>query len=257
MVGDLVDPTAVRRALAGVSAAFYVPPHEDGEEDLARTFVDECNRAGVRIVFAGVHISSRKAGDWLMLQAMRLLLPNYRPKLRIGQLIERTAPRSVLFSPTNFYDNDEIFLDDIRAGQYPMPMRGVNRVAVSDVGELCAQALINPNFPSGTYSVTGPGSFTGAQSAQVWADALGRPVEYTGGDIDAWHAALDRRVPPGKKNGDFRASFRALGRIAIQTSATDLAETTRLLGRPPLGYADYVRDLARTAELTSRPDQSE
>ena len=257
VVGDLTDPLAVRRALTGVSAAFYVSPHEDGEEELARTFVTECNRAGVRIVFAGVHISSRTARDWLLLQVMRVLLPNYRPKLRIGQLIERTAPDSVLFSPSNFYDNDELFLDDIRAGQYPMPMRGVNRVAVSDVGELCARALLDPDFPSGSYPVSGPRSFTGAQSAQVWAEALGRPVAYTGDDADAWHAALDRRVPPGKKNRDFRASFRALGRIAVKTSAADVAETTRLLGRAPLGYADYVRDLARTGGVTSRRDQAE
>ena len=76
-MGDLIDPTAVRRALAGASAAFYVPPHEESEEELARSFVSECNRAGVRIVFAGVHFSSRTVKDWLMLQAMRLLLPNY------------------------------------------------------------------------------------------------------------------------------------------------------------------------------------
>jgi hypothetical protein len=184
---------------------------------LARTFVAEFSRAGVRIVIAGVHISSRRPTGWLMLQAMRLLLASYRPKLRIGQLIERTAPGSVLFSPTNFYDNDQIFLDDICAGQYPMPMRGVNR-----------------------------------------ADALGRPVVYTGDDVAAWHEALDRRIPPGKKNPDCRASFRTLGRISIKTSAADLAETTRLLGRAPPGVTPtYVRDLARTRDVINRPDRAE
>jgi uncharacterized protein YbjT (DUF2867 family) len=256
VVGDLIDPTAVRRVLAGVSAAFYVPPHEEGEEDLARIFVTECNRAGARIVFAGVHISSRTARDWLILQAMRVLLPNYRPKLRIGQMIERAAPHAVLFSASNFYDNDELFLDDILAGRYPMPMRGVNRVAVSDVGELCGRALLDPDFPSGTYSVSGRRSFTGSESAQVWAEVLGWPVAYTGDDVGAWHEALDRRVPPGKKNRDFRASFRTLGRIAVKTSAADVAETTKLLGRPPRAYADHVRELARTPDVISRPDHA-
>ena len=121
---------------------------------------------------------------------------------------------------------------------------------------LCARALLEPDFPSGSYSVCGPRNFSGAQSAQVWAEALGRPVAYTGDDVAAWHEALDRRVPPGKKNRDFRASFKTLGRISIKTSA-DLAETTTLLGRRPLDYADYVKDLARTGDVISRPDRAE
>ena len=194
VVGDLIDSAAVRRALVGVSAAFYCSPHEEGEEDLARTFVSECNRAGVRIVFAGVHVSSRTPQGWLMLQAMRLLLANYRPKLRIGQLIERTAPRSVLFSPTNFYDNDELFLDDIRAGQYPMPMRGVNRVAVSDLGELCARALLDPDFPSGTYSVCGPRNFTGV--------AVGAGVGRSARPAGRVHRRRRRRVARGPRSSN-------------------------------------------------------
>jgi hypothetical protein len=62
---------------------------------------------------------------------------------------------------------------------------------------------------------------------------------------------------PRQKNRDVRASFRALGQIAIKTSAADVAETTRLPGRAPVGYADYVRDLARTGGVTSRPDRGE
>jgi uncharacterized protein YbjT (DUF2867 family) len=244
VVGDLSDPGAVRRALTGVSAACYVSPHSDDEELLARIFVDEANRAGVRLVFAGVHVSSRTPRSWVSLQVMRLLFASYRPKLRIGQLIEHSAPAAVIFVPTNFYDNDELFLADIVAGTYPTPMRGINRVAASDVGEVCSRALLDPGFPAGTYPVCGPRSFTGEESARVWADVLGRPVRYTGDDPVAWAAAADRRLPTGKKGRDYRASFRLLGRLAIPTSTAQVALTTSLLGRPPLGYAGYARDLA-------------
>ena len=172
-------------------------------------------------------------------------------------MIERTAPRSVLFSPSNFYDNDELFLDDIRAGQYPMPMRGVNRVAVSDVGELCAQALLDPDFPSGTYSVSGPRSLVGSSRRRFGPRrSVGRSRTPAATSRRRARSARPSRATRQEER-DFRASFRTLGRFAIPTSAADVAETTRLLGRPPRAYADYVRDLARTKDLISRPDQAE
>lgn len=57
--GDLHDPQSLDRALTGVRAAFYVSPHEEDEVELARNFVQACERAGVRLVFAGVHVYDR------------------------------------------------------------------------------------------------------------------------------------------------------------------------------------------------------
>lgn len=247
VVGDLRRPETVDAAMTGVAAAFYVSPHEDDEEQLAATFVSSAGRAGVRVVFAGVHVSSRTFQGRVTLQVMRVLFASYRPKLRIGQLVERHAPGAVLLVPTNFFDNDELFLADILDGRYPTPLKGMNRVAASDVGEAAARALLDPGFPAGTHAVCGPRTLSGADSARVWSQELGRPVAYTGDDPVAWERAADRRLPSGRKGRDYRASFRLLGRIAMATRPADVARTTDLLGRPPLDYSDYVHALATTA----------
>ncbi|WP_375430581.1 SDR family oxidoreductase [uncultured Friedmanniella sp.] len=255
VVGDLADAGAVRDALAGVFAACYVSPHADDEEQLAQTFVNACANAGVRLVFVGVHVSGRTRRGRLSGVLMSGLFRAYRPKLRIGRLVEVTLPSAVLLVPTNFYDNDLLFADEILAGSYPCPLRGMNRVAVADVGEVAARVLLRPDLPAGTYPVCGPQTLSGSQSAAVWADVLGRPVNYTGDDPELWRAVAARRLPAGRKGTDYRASFRLLGRLAQQTHPAAVARTAELLGRSPLAYDDWVR--AQVAGLIGRPGPSE
>jgi len=210
VVGDVREPGTLRDALAGVRTVLYVSPHAEGEVALAELVVAECQRAGARLVFVGVHVSGVTLRGRLMRLLFRLLLPAYGPKLTIGAKVEATSPEVVMLVPSNFYDNDLTFLPDICAGSFPTPLRGVNRVAARDIGEVAAIALTDPSFPAGSHGISGPSTLSGAESAAVWADALGRAVRYTGDDAEAWEAALCRRIPAGKKRNDWRNSFRAL-----------------------------------------------
>jgi hypothetical protein len=85
---------------------------------------------------------------------------------------------------------------------------------------------------------------------------VGRPVRYTGGDKDAWHAAFARNLS-GHKRTDWEASFKMLGRLQVRASKAELETTGTLLGREPRRYAEYVHDMA-TAWLpqTERTTQS-
>ncbi|MGF1646150.1 MAG: NmrA family NAD(P)-binding protein [Kineosporiaceae bacterium] len=246
VVADLHDAHAVRAALSGARAALYISPHEEDEEELARTFVAAAEATGTRIVFAGVHVSSRGLLGHLQHRATQLMLPAYRPKLRIGSSIASGATNPVIFSPTNFYQNDEIFVPDILAGRYPIPMRRVNRVDVRDLAELCAQALLQPSYPSGEHTIAGPESLSGPECAEIWSEALARPVTYVGDDDSVWEPVFHRRLA-GKKLEDMLSSFRFLQRRSVVLAAA-VAATTRLLGRPPRGYRDYVLD--RAADLS-------
>ena len=240
-VGDIGEPGTLRRALDGVRTVLYVSPHAEEEVALAEQVVAECRRAGARLVFVGVHVSGVTWRGRLTRLLFRLLLPAYGPKLTIGAMVETTSPEVVMLVPSNFYDNDLTFLPDILTGSFPTPLRGVNRVAAADIGEVAAMALTDPSFPAGSHGISGPASLSGAESAAVWAEALGRSVRYTGGDTDAWEAALIRRIPAGKKRDDWRNSFRALGWMRMGTSAREVEETALMLGRPPTTYRGWVR----------------
>jgi uncharacterized protein YbjT (DUF2867 family) len=250
--GDLHNADDVRRALAGVRSAFYVSPHEADEVELAHTFVAACESAGIRLVFAGVHVNDRnpvKKAAYRLL--FRVWLRHYQGKLELARAIERSDTQPVLLVPSNFMQNDDVFLDDIYAGEFCQPLAGANRVDLSDVAQVASTALLDDEFPSGAYSLVGPESLSGEQCAAVWQRELGRVVRYVGNDATAWRTAFARHLQ-GRKLVDWEASFTALAKLKVSTSAADLAETRRLLGRDPRSYAEFVHDRATARQPAER-----
>ena len=255
VVGDLGDEASLRLALIGVRAALYISPHAHDEIAYAENFIRACEASGTGIVFVGVHVSSRTYPSRLQRKMLQLMFPSYAPKLHIGQLIaaSRTAP--VLLAPIDFFQNDEIFRDDLRAGRFPMPMRSVNRVDVRDIAEIAAQALLRPAFPPAEYVIAGPESLSAADCAKIWTEESGRPVQAGfAGDLD-WDVLTSNRLS-GKKAHDFRNVHLALRRRAWPATAEQIRQTTELLGHTPRRYRDYVAELVGGAEFADRLDEN-
>ncbi|WP_392544554.1 SDR family oxidoreductase [Oryzobacter telluris] len=255
-VGDLRDRDSLAAAVAGVDVVFHISPHEADEVELTRTVIDVCEEEGARLVFSGIHIFGRTAlAGWAMRLLYGRLLPRYRGKIAIGRMVERSATDAVILTPGNFMQNDEVLLDVIRGGEFVHPThpKGLNRVDLRDVGEAAARVLLDPAFPSGSYSLVGPRSLTGPECAQVWADALGHPVRYVGDDDAALEAALTRHLS-GHRRDDWISSFKKLRGFAVTASAAELADTEMLLGRPPTDFVDFVaRVVAEHAADVVRP----
>ncbi|HET9932293.1 MAG TPA: NAD(P)H-binding protein [Polyangiaceae bacterium] len=247
VVGDLKDDKATAAALEGVSAAFYVSPHEPDEETLAETFVRACERARVRLVFVGVHADAPTRLQRALKRFMfgRLLSP-YAPKFRISERVRRSSADPVVLMPTNYFQNDELFLDQIAAGHFTQPFeRAVNRVDVRDLGAAAARACLDPTLPSGAYPVVGPASLDAAACAEIWANELGSDVRYVRDEsLEALRSALAGKLS-GKKRQDFTASYSAIRRYELPTSQAELARTAALIEREPTPYAAYVRDAVK------------
>ncbi|GAA4988072.1 NAD(P)H-binding protein [Pseudonocardia tropica] len=242
-IGDLHDPASVRDAMDGVRVVFAISPHEADEIELARTVVSSCERAGARLVFAGVHVTGRtRAQAWLMRRIYGRMMPRYRGKLAIGHMVETSRNDPVVLMPTNFMQTDEVLLDVIRAGEFVQTAhrKGLNRVDVRDLGEAAARVLLDPGFPSGCYPVVGPRSLTGPECAAEWSRALGIPVRYAGDDDSAVESALRAHLS-GHRRDDWIASFRLLRGVAVATKPSEVAATERLLGRRPTDFAEFVR----------------
>jgi uncharacterized protein YbjT (DUF2867 family) len=246
VVGDLRDPDSLARAVQGVSTVFHISPHEVDEVELTRGVIRACEQAGARLVFAGVHVSAGNAlAGWLVRRVYGRILPRYRGKLAIGRLVETSATDPVILVPSNFMQNDEVLLDVIRGGEFvhPCSAKGLNRVDLRDVGEAAATVLLDRSVPSGSYAVVGPRSLTGPECAQVWSEALGVPVRYAGDDDEALEAALTRHLT-GHRREDWLASLRMLRGLRVKASPRQLAQTQRLLGRPPTDFRDFVARVA-------------
>ena len=242
-VGDLRDPGSLRRAMSGVDVVFHISPHEADEVELTRSVVAACEAEGARLVFAGVHVTGRNAlVGWLVRRFYGLMLPRYRGKFAIGRMVESSATNPVILCPSNFMQNDEVLIDVIRGGEFVHPChpKGLNRVDLRDVGEVAAGILLDPSTPSGTYPVVGPRSVTGPECAQVWSEALGRPVRYAGEDDAALEAALGRHLT-GYRHDDWLSSLRKLRGFEVHATPAELETTERLLGRAPTDYTEFVR----------------
>lgn len=253
VTGDLRDRDTVRAALVGVQSAFYVSPHESDEEQLAELFISECEHAAVRLVFVGVHVT----GPNRFVRALRrwifgFMFKHYRPKFRIAERARASKTSPVVLMPTNYYQNDDVFRSQIVDGVYSQPfVRPVNRVDARDIGAAAARACLDRDLPSGAYPVVGPESLDAAACAQAWSAALGRQICVADPDGPAFDDMLEKTVTAPKKLGDFRASYMLLRSLTVPTNPAEVAQTTALLGRPPISYAQYVGDVARSLDAAT------
>jgi len=245
VLGDLRDPAAIGRALDGVKTALYVSPHEPDEEQMAAQFIRACEDKGVRLVFVGVHID----GSNRLVRALRRglfgrFLPHYRPKFRIAERARRSRTNSVVLMPTNFFQNDELFLEEIESGAFSQPFeRKLNRVDVRDIADAIARACLDPALPAGAYPVVGPESLDGLACAETWTRALGRAVRYAGNDHERFERSVMSRLSD-KKRTDFLASYAAIRQFELLTNPLEVARTEELIGHAPRSYASYVKDQA-------------
>ncbi|HEU4615814.1 MAG TPA: NmrA family NAD(P)-binding protein [Kofleriaceae bacterium] len=249
VVGDLRDRASLAAALDGVDAAFFVTPHAEDEEALGRGFIEAALEAKVRrLVFASAYHPdfSSKLGLALFVGAMDLFT-HYGPKLRVERRVRLSAASPVVLMPSNFYQNDELFLDEIRAGSYPQPLglRGVNRVDCRDIGDAAARALTDASIEAGAYPLVGAEpALTGPECAAMWADALGREVAYDG-DIDRWYALVADRMH-AREREDFKKTYKIFRRTRIVARPGELARVEALLGHAPRSYRTYVAERAAT-----------
>jgi uncharacterized protein YbjT (DUF2867 family) len=241
-IGDLSDRSSVEKALDGVQAAYYISPHETDEVEFAENFIQACEAAGVRLVFAGVQIP-----DPDMAANFARLFPHYKGKIDIGAAMAAAANHVVIsVAFANWMQNDEQFKEDILNGEFGQSLdpRGVNRIDLRDVAEISASALLDPDFPEGDYFMVGPESLSGQQCADIWAAELNRPVRYLGDDEQAWRQAIARRLT-GNKQVDWLYSFEFLSTNELPTDPDALKATEKLLGHPTRNYRTYVHDTAR------------
>jgi uncharacterized protein YbjT (DUF2867 family) len=242
--GNLEDHARVESALAGARTAFYVSPHHPDEERLGESFIQACERARVRLVFVGVHVDApTRLGRAFRRFVFGRVLSHYVPKLRISERARTSRADPIVLMPTNFFQNDEYFAEELRAGAFVQPFdRPINRVDVRDIGDAAARACLDASLASGAYPVVGPESLDGRACAVEWSRALSRTVAYDGDDA-RFRRAVTRELE-GKKADDFVASYAAIRRVTVPTAAKDVARTTELLGRAPTPYSAYVRDAA-------------
>src|ERR1700688_1651638 len=178
MVGDLLDPVSVQKALHGVDKLYLlnaVSPDELTQGliayDLARKL--KLKHIVYHSVFRVEHFKD---------------VPHFASKVAIESALRQFDVPFTIIRPNYFYQNDTS-LEDVLMGPgiYPIPLGtpGISAVDIRDVAEAAAIALTTEGNEGKTYNLNGPEILSGPKVASIWSAVLGKKIQYTGEDMDA------------------------------------------------------------------------
>ena len=233
-VGDLLDPVSVQKAMEGVDKLYLlnaVLPDELTQGLIAYDLAKKLKLSHVvyHSVFRVEHFKD---------------VPHFASKLAIeNALREFDVPFTVL-RPNYFMQNDASLKDPLtKAGIYPMPLGdvGVSVVDVRDIAEAAAIVLTSGEHSGKTYNLNGPEVVSGAKAASIWGEVLGKRIQYTGHNMDAFEEQM-RKKAPSWSAFDIRMMFEGYLERGFVAEDGDLETLTKLLGHAPRRYEDFARE---------------
>src|ERR1700692_1196795 len=234
MVGDLLDPVSVQKALHGVDKLYLlnvVSPDELTQAviayDLARKL--KLKHIVYHSVFRVDHFKD---------------VPHFASKLAIESALREFDVPFTIIRPNYFFQNDATLKDALtQAGIYPMPLGnvGVSAVDIRDIAEATAIVLTSDGHAGKTYNLNGPGVLSGPKAASIWGDLLGKEIRYGGDDMDAFEEQMRNRAPSWSAF-DVRMMFEGYLERGFVAEDGDLETLTKLLGHGPRRYEDFARE---------------
>jgi uncharacterized protein YbjT (DUF2867 family) len=258
--GSIADPSFMEATLRdnGVTA-IVMALTGDNELFLTGNLLDAIKHAGcVRHV---VYISI--AGDYgiTAIQA-GALTRNTAPHNMVKYLTEArlrhgTPAREAggfswtILGPTLFNDNDlrskASLLEDGHLDE-PHGAAGVSRVDCLDIALAAVNALVDDGKRWGGKKVMigGKDRYTGAQIADLWSKALGKPVSHLECDAEGLRS-IEKKFTgiAGPAWGrDVRMMYEYFNEAGFGMSDEEYDEQVELLGRPPVRYEDFVKKTA-------------
>lgn len=231
--GDLERPDTLAPALEGVSRMHLLTALHPREAQLGIGAVDAAAEAGVeRIVFHSAHRAHRAPH-----------IPHFASKMEILAALEASGVPWATIEPNHYFQNDLWLRRSLEAGVYPAPLGGVglHRIDVRDIADATVNALLDDGHEGIRHPVVGPELLTGADVVRTWSEHLGREVEYTGDDLDAWEARAGRRLPDWLVR-DLRIMSEHFLSDGLIATEEDFATMSHVLGHAPRVFEDFVAE---------------
>jgi uncharacterized protein YbjT (DUF2867 family) len=233
VMGDLLDPVSVQKALDGVDKLYLlnaVSPDELTQGliayDLARKL--KLKHIVYHSVFRVEHFKD---------------VPHFASKLAIENAMREFDVPFTVIRPNYFFQNDASLKDPLtKAGTYPMPLGGVgiSAVDIRDIAEATAIALTSDGHYGKTYNLNGPEVLSGPKMASIWSEVLGKEVRYTGENMDAFEDQM-REQAPSWSAFDIRMMFQGYLERGFVAGPGDLETLTKLLGHSARRYENFAR----------------
>jgi uncharacterized protein YbjT (DUF2867 family) len=224
----------------GVEAVFLLSPVVPDELNVTISALNLCREAKIKAI---AYLSVFRVGETAD-------VPHFASKFAAERVIaEYNMPVTVL--RPNAYMQSPGVKDALGHGVFPFPIghKGVSFTDVRDIAEvavleiqrrLAAREALGPE----TYEVVAEDVLTGETGAELWSEALGRPVRYVGDDLDQWIQSL-RAYAPNWMAYDFKYMMKHFQEDGPVSTAAGLERLRQRLGRSPRSYRDFVLECAK------------
>lgn len=238
---DWARPETYGAALSGVESLYLVPPGSvvDPSEQVA-AFVEEAVRAGVRRI---VDLSALgvDAGEEIGLR-------------KVERAVMDSGVEWTVLRPNWFMQNfSESFLlpSILEGGQVVAPAGdgAVSFIDARDIASVAAAALTEDGRHAGAeYVLTGGRALTFAEAASAIGKATGGEVRYVGVEPEQMREGIVGAGVPEDYADMLLGLFEGI-RAGWNEPVT--GDVERVLGRPPIDFADFARENAAVWRTTS------
>ena len=236
VVGDLLDPVFLEKALEGIDKLYLLNAVIPDELTQALIAYDLAKRVKLKhIVYHSVFRVDHFKD-----------VPHFASKFALESALHTFDLPFTIIRPNYFNQNDVGLKDPLmKAGIYPMPLGpvGVSTVDVRDIAEATAIALTTAGHEGKTYNLNGPDIVSGLGAAAIWSEVLGKEIKYAGHDMDAFERQM-REKSPAWSAFDIRMMFQGYIERGFVAGDGDVEMLTGLLGHPPRRYMDFARETA-------------
>jgi len=236
VLGDLLDPVSVEKALDGVDKLYLlnaVVPDELTQGLIAFGLAKKRKLKHIvyHSVFKAEHFKD---------------VPHFASKVVIESALREFDMPFTIIRPNYFFQNDLSLKSSLmEAGVYPVPLGtpGISAVDIRDIAEAAAIALTTEGHYGKTYDLNGPEILSGTKAASIWSTHLDKTIRYPGENMDAFEEQLRKKAPSWTAY-DFRMMFQGYLERGFAASDEDLKTLTALLGHTPRRYEDFAKETA-------------
>jgi uncharacterized protein YbjT (DUF2867 family) len=236
VIGDLLDPVAVERALQGIDKLFLLNAVVTDELTQALIAYGVAKRVGVKHV---TYLSVFKAEQFRD-------VPHFASKLAVENALREFGVPYTILRPGYYMQNDATLKDALmNQGIYPMPIgtAGIAAVDVRDIAEAAAISLSEDGHDGQTYDLVAAAMISGPGNAALWSKLLGKGIQYTGHNFDQWEEGMRSRMPSWSAF-DLRMMFQGYFDRGFVSTETEVTRLTKLLGRAPGSYENLAAEIA-------------
>jgi len=236
LTGDLLDRATMERAVDGVRAIYHIAPNVSPDEiPMGQTVIVAARAAGVEhLVFHSVlhpHIEA---------------MPHHWQKARVEELLFACGLPFTILQPTAYMQNlSGTWEAIVTEGRYPVPYSAdtlLSLVDLEDVAQAAAQVLTEAGHIGATIEAVGTPGMSPRQIAEALSAGLERPVAVEVVPLEAWK---EKAQASGMGEYQISALAKMFGYYNDHGLTGNPQALTRVLGRPPTSFGDFVRRVIR------------